>query len=62
MRKTLRWLCCLACLSSTGCAVSDVVFGLFGDHYTGGGTTECEKKYHYEQQLANARDASQYVP
>ncbi len=41
-----------------GCSVSDMFFGIFGDHYTGGGTTEFEKRWDYDRQveLANGRD------
>ncbi len=38
-------------VSCSGCSMSDAVFNLFGDNYSGGGTTRLEKKAHYESQL-----------
>jgi hypothetical protein len=45
-----------------GCAVSDVLFSVFGDHYSGGGTTRADKEYHYNQQLEAAREYGSLVP
>lgn len=36
---------------SVGCAMHDVLFGLFESGYTDGGTTTAEKRYHYGQQI-----------
>ena len=35
----------------TGCTVSEALFSVFGDHYSGGGLTREEKQYHYKQQV-----------
>jgi len=56
-----KWipLLLIACLTTLqGCAISDLVFCVFGDHYTGGGTTKFEKQWDYDRQVetANGRD------
>ncbi|GAA4424640.1 hypothetical protein [Bremerella cremea] len=40
-------------MTSTGCAVSDMLFGAFGSHYSGGGETRAEREYHYNQQISS---------
>jgi hypothetical protein len=49
MRTLLAVILGLSLLS--GCAVSDALFSVFGDHYTGGGTTWDDKKEHYDRQV-----------
>jgi hypothetical protein len=56
--KTFRFLACLFLLPAiSGCAMSDAVFAVFGDHYSDGGYTRADRKYHFEQQL----EASSYA-
>lgn len=42
--------------TSPGCTVSDALFGVFGDGYTGGGSTWEEKKYDYDQRVSGSQD------
>jgi len=37
--------------SLAGCCAYDVLFGVFGDYYSGGGTTREEKRLDYENQI-----------
>ena len=62
MRKLLHITCLLLVSTLTGCAISDVVFSAFGDHYTGGGTTRAEKKYHYDQQIEASKMHRDWEP
>jgi hypothetical protein len=39
-----------------GCTVSDALFEVFGNHYTGGGYTREEKEYHYNEQVEAHRN------
>lgn len=34
-----------------GCTISDALFAVFGDSYSGGGYTQADKQYHYNQQV-----------
>ncbi len=61
--RTAVILTCLALLSAcTGCAVSDMLFAVFGDHYSGGGTTREEKKYHFDRQVEASQDYGSWNP
>lgn len=52
-----RLLACFALLPLlSGCSVSDAMFNVFGDHYSGGGYTRAEKEYHYNQQVEASRN------
>jgi|GEM_PF-4376023 len=62
MRKTIACNCLFVLTLLTGCAMSDTVFNLFGDHYTGGGTTRAEKRHHYDQQIEAAQSQSTWQP
>jgi hypothetical protein len=39
----------------SGCTVSDALFEVFGGHYTGGGTTQAQKREHYDHQIEASR-------
>jgi hypothetical protein len=39
----------------SGCALSDALFGAFGDNYSGGGYTRSDKKDHYDRQIEASR-------
>ncbi|MFN3150322.1 hypothetical protein [Bremerella sp.] len=54
-RIILLALFVLLCMSP-GCTVSDALFGVFGDGYTGGGSTWEEKKYDYDQRVSGSHD------
>ena len=54
MRKAII-LICLCLLPATGCSMSDALFSVFGDHYSGGGYTREEKQYHFNQQVEASR-------
>jgi len=61
--KPITLLFVLAILSMfSGCTVSDALFSVFGDHYTGGGYTRAEKEYHYNQQVEASRNYSSPLP
>ncbi len=52
MRIKIALTCLFVLPLFTGCAaVPDVLFSVFGDHYTGGGITRVEKKDHYDRQV-----------
>ena len=59
-RTLLSFLLLLPTL--TGCAISDTLFEVFGDHYTGGGYTRAEKEYHYNQQVEASREYARWNP
>lgn len=40
----------------SGCSLPDALFGVFGDHYTGGGTTRIEKKRDYDRYVEASRE------
>jgi len=48
--------------TSTGCTVSDALFSVFGDHYSGGGYTWEDKHYDYDRKLEAARDYGSSLP
>ena len=51
----MRKLTLIACLTFlpllAGCTVSDALFAVFSDGYTGGGYTRADKEHHYNQQV-----------
>jgi len=55
MRKSLILTCLCLLPAVTGCSMSDALFSVFGDHYSGGGYTREEKEYHYNQQVEASR-------
>ena len=46
-------LCALPFLM--GCALNDIIFGLFSDSYSAGGDSYQEKENHYNSQIEAAR-------
>lgn len=50
MRKAIILACLLLLPALTGCTVSDALFSVFGDHYSGGYTRE-EKKYDFDRHV-----------
>jgi hypothetical protein len=62
MRKIGHIACLLFLPMLTGCAVSDVLFEVFGDHYTGGGYTRADKEYHYNQRVEASQNYSPWNP
>lgn len=61
--KSIVFLAILLVLTTfTGCTVSDALFSVFGDHYTGGGHTRAEKEYHYNQQVEASRNYGSSMP
>jgi len=51
MRKAIILTLFVMLPALTGCTVSDALFAVFGDHYSGGGYTREEKEYHFNQQV-----------
>ena len=62
MRRTVAVIVFLFAPLLSGCTFSDALFGLFGDHYTGGGHTLEEKRYDYNRQLDAARGDTSWRP
>lgn len=50
MRKSVVFALVASLSTSTGCSIYDFAFGLFGDHYSAGGTSEAEKRLHYDRE------------
>lgn len=50
---TIAVLCALPLL--TGCALNDLIFGLFSDSYSAGGDSFQEKQNHYNSQIESAQ-------
>lgn len=56
MRRFLL-IACLLLPACTGCAWSDVFFGLFGDSaYSGGGVSSAEKRDHFDRSVQASQD------
>ena len=51
MRRLCLAIILAALASLPGCSWYDVLFGAFGDSYTGGGTTRYEQREHYNAQI-----------
>jgi hypothetical protein len=47
MRRLLFAIVLFAAPCLTGCSMYDLMFGVFGNHYTDAGTTETEKRWDY---------------
>ena len=41
----------------TGCTAAEALFGVFGDHYSGGGYTRVDKERHFHQQAGAFQQA-----
>ncbi|PQO33341.1 hypothetical protein C5Y96_10845 [Blastopirellula marina] len=52
MNRIMLLIVLLLLCTSTGCTVSDALFGVFGGGYSGGGSTWEEKKYDYDQRVS----------
>ena len=50
---TIAVLCALPLFA--GCALNDVIFGLFSNHYSEGGYTPQDKSNHYQSQIDAAQ-------
>lgn len=50
MKRLLQLLILVCLLAAAGCKGSDVLFGLFGDHYTDG-TTNADKYARYNARV-----------
>jgi len=60
-----KWKCLVFLIlltSFTGCAMSDFVWSVFGSGYSGGGVSEYDRKYDYDQRVkaANHADGTGY--
>jgi hypothetical protein len=62
MKRKLMVVGLLLLSMGTGCTVSDALFGLFGDHYSGGGTTREERQFHYRQQVEASQNYNSNYP
>ena len=50
----------VAIIFSSGCTIPEMLVGAFGDHYTGGGQSNNEKRSHVKQQVRQAEAYSKY--
>jgi major membrane immunogen (membrane-anchored lipoprotein) len=55
MRRILAILVICALPLLSGCALNDLIFGLFSDHYSEGGYTQQDKQNHYDAQIQAAQ-------
>jgi len=62
MKRNLMIVGLLLLSMGTGCTVSDALFGMFGSHYSGGGTSREEREYHYHRQVEASRDYGSSYP
>lgn len=44
----------------TGCTAPEALFGVFGDHYSGGGYTRADKAHHFNQQVESSRSGGSW--
>ena len=51
MRRMLFMLLLVVVASVTGCTVYDMMFGAFGSHYSGGGTSWDDRHADYNERL-----------
>ncbi len=58
MRKSAIIIFVLSISMFSGCSMSDLIFGVFRDGYTGGGYTTADKKDHYDRQVEASRNYS----
>ncbi len=58
MKRSKVLLVVLATLSLSGCTVYEGLFSVFGDSYSGGGTTRAEREADYEAQIERWNHAS----
>lgn len=62
MRKTMLVACLFLLPVFAGCAVSDALFAVFGDNYTGGGHTRADKETHFNRQMETSRNYTADAP
>lgn len=55
MRRILAAAVICASALLTGCALNDMIFGLFSNHYSEGGYTQQDKSNHYQSQIEAAQ-------
>ncbi len=55
MKRAKFTVVVLSALMLSGCAVSDVIYGVFSQGYAGGGPTEIDKRRHYDQQVETSQ-------
>ncbi len=51
MKQATHTALMLSILMLSGCSMSDLVYAVFSEGYTGGGPTEIDKRRHYDQQV-----------
>jgi hypothetical protein len=51
MRRLLFAMLLVSLACTSGCTVYDMMFGVFGNHYSGGGTSWDEKQSDYNEHL-----------
>ncbi|MFY9254312.1 MAG: hypothetical protein WAO83_12705 [Fuerstiella sp.] len=56
MKRNVARLCLLLLPLLCGCTFGDVLFGIFGRNYSGGGTTKVEKQSHYDRTVNESRN------
>jgi hypothetical protein len=61
MRKAILVLALVGAPLTTGCALSDLFFSIFGDAYSAGGSTDAERQLHYEDRV-QAMDEPPRIP
>ena len=44
----------------TGCAASDLIFGVLNNYYSGGGPTSNDRQYHHDRQMEAWEDYNRY--
>ena len=49
MKRAVIFVLSVVVITASGCSFYDAMFSVFGDHYSGGGETRQEKKWHYQQ-------------
>jgi hypothetical protein len=61
MRKAVLLLVLIGAPPTSGCALSDLLFDIFGDAYSAGGSTDAERQVHYEDRV-RAMDEPSRIP
>ncbi|MBI1249073.1 hypothetical protein GC197_14675 [bacterium] len=62
MKSTRLLSAILLLVPCLGCSMSDALFTVFGDHYSGGGSTRAEKEYDYNQRVNAGGDYDSSYP
>ncbi len=62
MKRATFTIVAVSALTLSGCSMSDMIYAVFSEGYTGGGPTEIDKKRHYDQQVEASRHYSPWQP